>query len=288
MKLIFSSLLLAIILLAHPIFSRNPSECRWTDPVTGLSYDYSSLWKSDSYKVIDQSTTKDDSPYHIYYNFNFGDTVKSACGDDQNVAVYQSLDILGEETRVCQIFGKKDQTQIVAKDYGELSGLQITYAGGDPCYVSTNPAEQGRPKKFVFSIVCGSRRHSEFKQLPINELTRTVCSPEFEIHHPAGCVNGVYTEDWGFGTWFIIIFAAYVTFGVLYNIKVNKKKGIEAFPNYELWKMAGRSSYKIPGIVQNFGRKVISMGKSTSGGLSTQGISNGPAYSDQINKYTVL
>lgn len=86
----------------------------------------------------------------------------------------------------------------------------------------------------TFTIVCSQKDDDKWTVDSKND-----CDLEFKINSRFGCPNGMYgtgsSSYFGLIIKMLLFFAAYIGLGIAYNMKMQGKEGIEAFPHVEFW-----------------------------------------------------
>ena len=173
----------------------------------------------------------------VYY-FNFGQNHNQKC-KGQQVGVSEVLEVLKQVTDTCEVLGRTEYKEFGLIDKNDpKKGITVTYGGGDRCTNGDNPAENGKPRKSKFILVCAGTQDPNFKiNFPGETQGTTKCTLEFKINTPAGCPGGGI----GYKSSTILLFIlgglfVYFGLGTFYNMKTQNLEGKEALPNVEFWR----------------------------------------------------
>ena len=164
--------------------------------------------------------------------------VQSTCKGN---SVFEILEVMGTLTETCEIVGKMDQKTVThIKTADGAQSLKMTWTGGDTCYSSENPLENGSSKKAQFEIICDSVASTDWEYVHIDGFTVTRCSPLFRTRGPAGCEAGSLSSSVKLSIasmfiWGSILLGSYLTIGFLYNAHVHERKGLDAIPHINVW-----------------------------------------------------
>jgi len=91
----------------------------------------------------------------VYY-FNFGQNHNQKC-KGQQVGVSEVLEVLKQVTDTCEVLGRTEYKEFGLIDKNDpKKGITVTYGGGDRCTNGDNPAENGKPRKSKFILVCAA------------------------------------------------------------------------------------------------------------------------------------
>ena len=188
----------------------------------------------------------------IYY-FNFGQTHDKTC-KNQFVAVTEILEVMKQPTETCEILGRVESVKVgLLNDTNPRGGIFVQYGDGDQCTSGEDFSMVGSPRQTRFNIHC-AKRQTEFKvDLPGGTQGTTKCLLQFTVDSPAGCPGGRYALITSSLVlfWILFIFGAYLTIGIVYNIKKNNLSGKQAIPNIEFW--SEFPSYVSEGCKYSFG-----------------------------------
>jgi len=285
-----SSSPIILVILSLLIISINAdNSCSWTDTNTGKFFDFSALNRPGGWKVTDISTEKDKSLFSIDFLFNFCSQVPNSCNDKSKIAVMEALEVTGQITDACEVLGTLDQMATSLGTSLGAPGVKITYKGGEECLNSENPSQNGLPKQATFNIICSENTDSQFQQVPFNGQSITKCSPEFYINHPLACAG--LKPSRGYTTTLIaIVLMVYIIGGTAYNIKVQNRKGVEAFPNINFWRKAGENLKYLPGYAKGVASKISNKlrGGQLSGFTNSTGPRSAGPNGSRSAQYTVL
>lgn len=93
----------------------------------------------------------------VYY-FNFGQNHNQKC-KGQSVGVTEVLEVLKQPTDTCEVLGRTEHKEFSLIDKNDPNkGIYVTYSGGDRCTNGDNPAENGKPRRSRFMLVCSSQQ----------------------------------------------------------------------------------------------------------------------------------
>ena len=198
-------------------------------------------WDLTAYSVDQQvrdPMTSAASLFGITYIFNMCKDVQSTCKGN---SAFEILEVMGTLTETCEIVGKMDQKTVThVKTPNGAQSLKMTWTGGDTCYGSENPTENGSSKKAQFEIVCDNVASNGWEYVHIDGITVTRCSPLFRTRGPAGCevipVSG--SSKLSIASvliWGSIIAAVYLIVGFVYNMHKHDRKGLDAVPHINVW-----------------------------------------------------
>lgn len=74
------------------------------------------------------------------------------------------LEVLKKPTETCEILGKTEVKETGLLEVGNPNkGIYILYGGGDICKNGDIPAENGKPRKSKFKLVCADRQDDNVK-----------------------------------------------------------------------------------------------------------------------------
>lgn len=130
-----------ILLLAHAL-----GQTIWQDPVTGQSYDWSSLAKpvTEYYQVIDYTNPFTPSTY----NFNFNSELPDTCSG-QTVTASETIEFADGWMASCSILGRKNMQKVNSI----VNGIKLTYQGGDICFENNEIVN----RRIIFELVCSTK-----------------------------------------------------------------------------------------------------------------------------------
>ena len=91
----------------------------------------------------------------VYY-FNFGVNHNQKC-KGVNVGVSEVLEVLKQATDTCEVLGRTENAEYSLIDKTDpKKGIYVTYGNGDRCTNGDNPADNGKPRRSRFKLVCSS------------------------------------------------------------------------------------------------------------------------------------
>ena len=223
-----------IFLLFNYTILISANNCNVID-TNGKSWDLSAY--SEDQQVRDPMTSSA-SLFGIRYIFNMCKDVQSTCKGN---SVFEILEVMGTLTETCEIVGKMDQktvTHVKTDDGAQI--LKMTWIGGDTCYGSENPLENGSPKKAQFEIVCDNIPSNSWEYVHIDGLIVTRCSPLFRTRGPAGCEGSSLSSSLNPSLrsiliWGTVLVIVYLIIGCLYNMHKHDRRGLEAIPHINVW-----------------------------------------------------
>lgn len=100
----------------------------------------------------------------VYY-FNFGQNHNQKC-KNQLVGVSEVLEVLKQATDTCEVLGRTESPEYSLIDKNDAKkGIYLTYGGGDRCTNGDNPAENGKPRKSRFKLICASTQEENVSTL---------------------------------------------------------------------------------------------------------------------------
>jgi hypothetical protein len=108
----------------------------------------------------------------VYY-FNFGQNHNQKC-KNQSVGVSEVLEVLKQATDTCEVLGRTESPEYSLIDKNDpKKGIYLTYGGGDRCTNGDNPAENGKPRKSRFKLVCASTQEENVSKSKLNNNKNT-------------------------------------------------------------------------------------------------------------------
>ena len=226
--------------LQKQTFSNMRSSTYWKDPISGNSYDFSSLvrHKNNPYIIIDPE--RDDDPdFSISYIFNIGKEHNILC-NNKNSIIAEFLNYKEKNTNICEILGNIDSKNIyLIDDNNPNIGIVLEYGNGDICTTSQDENLNGLPRKTKFQLICSEEEDEFFLNFDDRTQGNTKCIMEFAIHTPAGCPLGYFVIKPYYPDlllFLIFCFGLYFIIGYVYNKKKYSLSGINAIPNIIFWK----------------------------------------------------
>eukprot|EP01016_Furgasonia_blochmanni_P047003 TRINITY_DN6853_c0_g1_i1.p1 TRINITY_DN6853_c0_g1~~TRINITY_DN6853_c0_g1_i1.p1 ORF type:complete len:318 (+),score=62.39 TRINITY_DN6853_c0_g1_i1:110-955(+) len=229
----------ALSLMVASALAGGPERCTWTDPVSGNFYDLSSLYKKDGY-VVRKDESQDaeaQGVFAVQFFFNVCGNHPGSCRNTPSAA-YAVLEVLGELTDACEILGYNEQNKFQLMDSDDPDvGVQLSYAGGDPCIDEKNPTSSGS-RSINFRFECDESGNSDFVTLK----NKKKCASEFRVLTPAGCpVRGFSLSRFlkspsKILMFLIVTLALYLAAGTIFNMKTKGMQGAEAVPHIDMWR----------------------------------------------------
>lgn len=195
------------------------SQTYWDDPITGQSYNWKSMKKSEDnfYQVIDSTT-----PFFIpsIYSFNLGADLPVACAG-QYPAAMESIELQDGWMESCSILGRSDMQTVTSM----TNGIEITYKGGDICFDISSINN----RQISFQLICSK---SEGQWEIIQSTFTNYCHIILRKKTNAGCpVEFTFTWVWGLAF-------AFGSLGVYFIVGmiINAYKGVGCIiPNENFW-----------------------------------------------------
>ena len=211
------------------------SPTTYTNPNNNIYYDFTSLQRP--YNSPYNLTYNQNNIFKYTYLFNFGINTNFDC-EGKYSNTLEILNFLGKN--YCEILGKKENYRIgLIDEKNPNGGIYIEYYNGEYCYKEDDKQNYENLRKTRFNIYCDYNIEDIIFEIDMKEKEiGNLCNLKFKIKNKAGCPKGINYRKQYLGLviiWCIIIINLYILIAIIYNIKIKKKKGWEAFPNLKFW-----------------------------------------------------